>query len=378
MIYYLLAVLISTVIGRTATSKHGLEQIALTLLAFAPLCCIAAFRDLSVGVDTMNYPYMIYNYSQIYSIQATLTRFVRDVEPLYILVVWCATRLSGSYNFVLFVSQLLIVCPIAFMLLKQYRRQIDCGVFLYATIMFGFTLNIMRQSIAFSLLLLLLVISDEFGSKRYYLKTAIVVLLAIGFHLTAVVGAAIYLTCRHFAEKANGCAFRETVRYVSLISVLAVVVFLIFGDWVLINILPLIKRSYSAQADYIGISKGKEFLICLMHGFAVAACLKRFALDQRKIRGDVICAANLRVSFLVIIVGVALGAGSLLTPEIYRLSFSLFEMTIPLYLSMLQLCDERDLRRLIAYIFISCLAFFLIVYALLGVAAILPFRYRFY
>lgn len=378
MFIYLAAILCSTLVGRFAEKQQASSKrrAALAVIACIPLCLVAGFRAISVGVDTQNYPYMIFNYSQVYPLDVTFVRFIPDVEPLYIVVVWLIGAATGSYNAVLFFSQFLTVLPIVIFLLVKYPEQISMGIFLYGTLIFGFTLNIVRQSIAFAWILLIAVVPETASRAKRALYVCCIVLAATSVHLTALLGAVIYISARGLAGAQCGLGIKRLIIIASIVASVLLVVVYLTGGWILTDLLPNIKRSYAAQMDYMGQSKGKELLICAAHCVMVVVVSKQYRAKAKDAGKE--DAASMIASALILLAAFYMSIATLITPEVYRISFSLFTFTIPLYLEYRRGLSGFARNRLTVSMLMHGIAFFVAAYWVLGIAAIVPYEIQIY
>lgn len=378
MLVYLTAILCSTLVGRFAERQQASSKrrAALAVIACIPLCLVAGFRAISVGVDTQNYPYMIFNYSQVYPLEVTFVRFIPDVEPLYIVVVWVIGAVTGSYNAVLFFSQLLTVLPIVVYLLVKYPEQISMGIFLYGTLIFGFTLNIVRQSIAFAWILLIALVPETASRTKRALYVCCTVLAAASVHLTALLGAVIYISAREFARAHCELGIKRLVMITSIGASVLLVVAYLASDWILTDLLPNIKRSYAAQMDYMGRSKGKELLICAAHCVMVVVISKQYRAEAKDAGKEDV--ASMLGSALILLTAFYISMATLITPEVYRISFSLFTFTIPLYLEYRRGLSGSARNRLTASMVMHGIAFFIAAYWVLGIASIVPYEIQIY
>lgn len=151
------------------------------LFAFLVPFLLSAFRW-KVGTD---YPTYISLYEAIGSISSPeqLWRQILEVEPLYVLMNVLIRLVFNTPLPVFFVSSLLLL-GFLFRAVEDYHSKISVmlAVFVFLTLMFSTTLNIMRQMIA---------VSITFYAARYlfqqrYDKAALWMFIALMFHYSAI------------------------------------------------------------------------------------------------------------------------------------------------------------------------------------------------
>lgn len=197
MTIYALACLISTIcIYLSANIKFkvgggSLNKTVNNLLVFIAILVpilVAAFRDNSIGTDIAIYGLYMFNSAKSQSFYYFMTESYTTVEPLFKILVYLLAIFKNRYIFFGGIEAACII-PVFIMLLKQTPKKAWIGVAVYYFWLFGFSLNIMRQSIAISILLYGVGYLIKHDTKKYLL----IVLIAMGFHYTAVVGIIIYL-----------------------------------------------------------------------------------------------------------------------------------------------------------------------------------------
>ncbi|WP_455137101.1 EpsG family protein [Thermophilibacter sp.] len=262
MIPYLVMLVASTVpaILIEHTSDKRL-QLVLCALAMLPFCLIAGLRDVSVGTDTSGYPldyYQALSREPLTRVYANLSQTSAAVEPLFVIVVWIATRLFGSFGAVLFVLQLLVLLPLVSTLYREVdRSSIWIGILLYGLLVYGYSLNYARQMIAAAILVPVFFAA----SKGNYRLSLILCLLAAGFHITGLIGVLIvivvFLSAAYCQDESRLVRFGVAL---SLVGVGACVLFGLVGK-PLLNALVQLKPSYVDQI--IGFGSGDPSLSAL-------------------------------------------------------------------------------------------------------------------
>lgn len=166
--------------------KKNRKRLCITCIAIMVPVFLAALRNESVGHDVLLYQKPIYiaaiRSASVFSYMNM--PFVKQVEPLYALFTYIGSVI-GTIQMVFFLNELLIVAT-TFVTIWHFRDQVPAyqswSCFLFTYYMYG--LNITRQSMAMSVVLL----SWMYLDKKKYINAIIVVLFAVGFHSSAVVG----------------------------------------------------------------------------------------------------------------------------------------------------------------------------------------------
>lgn len=137
--------------ARIGDKRVGL---VLAIISVLPLCVVAGARDITVGTDTSAYPLSCFNASQVYSPIGALSA-CSDQEPIFVLLFWFLGRLTGDFNAVLFFCEVIIFLPYVLVAKKQFPQGYPVIGFFLCFIVFGYTLNILRQCLATSMLVLM-------------------------------------------------------------------------------------------------------------------------------------------------------------------------------------------------------------------------------
>lgn len=182
--FYLLYVIICAVLLQNAVSKRKF-----VIILFTPLLVLSALRGNTVGGDLDNYlPY--YHYLSHTSSIRELFDDLRIKEPLYVLLTRLVGLLSNDSEraYIVVTSIFSLVGPIA--LIQRYSKNPSFSILLYFAL--GFytnTFNNIRQSMAISIIFISLPFLLE---KRNFFKFCIAVVLATGFHYSAIIALLLY------------------------------------------------------------------------------------------------------------------------------------------------------------------------------------------
>ena len=146
---------------------------AVYFIACAILFVIAAYRAIEVGTDTLAYG------DHFNLVQDGVYGFA---EPLWIALLMVVDYFGGDFRVVLIISSLITLLPIYWCIYNYSQNPLLSLYFYYALYFYFYTFNIMRQSIAVSLVFLALILLIN-GRKYYYI---IIVIIAGLFHYTAL------------------------------------------------------------------------------------------------------------------------------------------------------------------------------------------------
>jgi len=149
---------------------------------FFLLLLIGGLRDLSVGVDTLNY----------YNVFKGITSRYMVLEYGWILLNNLVRFFFGNFQIVVFISMVLVLCPI-FYVSKRMSNNPILSIALFCLLYFYFnSFNITRQAIAASFILMALYSLHNDNRRGYF----IYVVLAILFHATAILFLGIFFLYR--------------------------------------------------------------------------------------------------------------------------------------------------------------------------------------
>lgn len=141
------------------------------------LICFGGFRADTIGVDTAN---GYKTYWNLYLKGISLPY----VEPSWIFLMFLCNKLNLGYQGLIFISELLCVIPISYVILKKENINIILSLAIYYGMFFYLhSFNLIRQSIAMSFCLLF---AYFFYEKKYY-KAIFSFILAFLMHKSAVI-----------------------------------------------------------------------------------------------------------------------------------------------------------------------------------------------
>jgi hypothetical protein len=157
MTTYILLLLFSTIFAYFAdikfniNRKHSIFFIVAIVVLFT---IIAGFRDFGIGIDTNIYIESYFNIAKsLQSFNDFLSIEYQDKG--FLLLCWICSLISDDVQVVLVIIELWIISFTmsgAFMFKKKYDLKLWIFVFLYFFMFFGYSINLMRQFCAISLL----------------------------------------------------------------------------------------------------------------------------------------------------------------------------------------------------------------------------------
>ena len=238
------------------------SRIFLDILSISILCMLAALRSGDVGTDTGGYFQPMINAAistgsikeymeESWIVAGWSKRIVSQYEIGFSMVVWIISKLSGSVVAVQFFIQALIVGPLYYVVRKSKCAPVWLCMLAYDLLLFNNSLNVIRQSVACSFV----VLSLYFWSVRDRLKCFIWMAVAVLFHKSALLGILIILLYE-FVQ-------RDNVKDINLIDVkqddkaFRVVFVTVVGIMLLVGIKFIIRiANIMGFANYTGYLGG--------------------------------------------------------------------------------------------------------------------------
>lgn len=163
--------------NKMSNKKKRIMLISLLL----PLFILTAFRDISVGNDTLNY----YNGFKYISLQPSLKMAIKNsrFEMGYIFLNYLVSVLGGNYYTLQFLMSIIIYKSLYdFLKDKSVNLAMSCFIFLTLRMFIG-PMNTVREWLAISLLFYGITAFE----KNKKIKFTIFIILASSFHKTAII-----------------------------------------------------------------------------------------------------------------------------------------------------------------------------------------------
>lgn len=172
--------------------------LCVALAIFIP-CFIAGVRDSTIGYDMQLYGDSQFEFAGRFdSYYDYITTYV-NLEKLYALVTYICAHFGNRYIYY-FTLQLLTILPFYLLLKEECNGKTWIGMFAYFMWIYPFSLNIMRQSIAISIVCW----GYRYIKRQQIVRYLITILVAFGFHTTAILGICSYIINLLVVDTKNG------------------------------------------------------------------------------------------------------------------------------------------------------------------------------
>lgn len=194
----------------------------------AQLVCLTGFRKYTVGVDTKQYYYW-FRYLTANNIDKFWRQSSDKGAYIYKLLNYVVWKLGGSFQVVLFIAAIIAIAPVIYYICKN-SKNIFLSFFIYLSFNYYlYTLITIRQSAAYGIILL----SVNSIKKRKPFRFLILVLLAAGFHTSALFFLPAYLLYNMKINQKNIIAYILilAIVWVSRIYIARFIINNIFSDY---------------------------------------------------------------------------------------------------------------------------------------------------
>lgn len=303
---YVFSFLGSTLCVYSAEKVNSKEiQRILLFLAVLITSLLAAFRALNIGTDVMNYVQpMFVNAQKANNFSEYLTSTILNdwqLVPIssfeygYTSLVFICAKFFGNIFSLLFITQFIIVGCIVIGLWRQKKElSVSLGIFSYYLLFYNTSLNMVRQSIAMSLLFM----AFSYLKDRKNITYFILMIIAISFHRTAIIGVIIFILYIYFGKNSRNIKFTNNFSLSAQSFKLILVGIVSFA-------IVLIPSVFQLVLKFLGVSEYAEgyitntvhfslngSLICLLIILIVMLCWNSLSNDNLKYLyvGLLICA----------------------------------------------------------------------------------------
>ncbi|WP_349531153.1 EpsG family protein [Leuconostoc mesenteroides] len=270
MVIYISAILISLTLiwitNTVFTKKKYFGYYLFSVVSLLPTTIVAGIRDLTVGTDIRHYItpnfnaaqnyYNLFDYvSYVNSIKTAYVDTVNHTEMGYSVLVYLVAKLSSNPMWLLFTLQAITIVSIYIGLNifheENNRISVTFGMVVYYTLFFGPSLNIMRQTLAASLVFL----SIALLCKKSYISSFVTVLIALQFHLSSLTGLVIfvvYFCIERFKKNKITLNFPSSVYMIILFIIVLVTGPVVFKGLQYIVTQISFLQKYASSLDYTG------------------------------------------------------------------------------------------------------------------------------
>lgn len=322
---------------RKSSKRDRFIGLLYSIIAILIPAIIAGVRDTTVGRDIGVYVTPVIEKASTLNFWNYIT--TADNEIGYALIMYFITLFTTNVHFSLFIIQLI---TILFIYLFAYKKREELPMWIvlliYLLTWYCISYTMMRQSIAVAII----IFSTIYFTKRKYFKTLLLFLLAMSFHITAVLGlvvyAIIYIYSGRFSKKA-------TIVITSIILVGLLVATLFYEDllYILTNVIKILPdRFYFYAQEYTAGKLYTNYSELLYKVFwLIAAAFYMFKM--RKCKSD---AAKL---FMLLLVDFATFIVSLKIVNIGRAGYYFFYIAL-FYLipNILNLYNKKKKMKILA------------------------------
>lgn len=211
MSIYFIGLLITLLIVRlfsTINLKIFLIRFIASTCCSIPLAVIAGLRTAVIGNDLQTYGVYCFNLAKNYNQFSPYYNYLKStikIEYGYDLLNYCVSRISGNINVFLFILSLFTLIPFflgAFNMEKDYKISVVLQTIFYFSMFYGYSLNLLRQSVAITWGFLSLTLLFK-KKKASFLKVCIPLIVAVSFHSTAFILIIILEVYYYFAIDRN-------------------------------------------------------------------------------------------------------------------------------------------------------------------------------
>jgi len=177
MLIYILNISLIAFFG--LISKKNKKNLFLLVVMFLILALISGLRGINVGTDTRGYIDIFNNIAQNFQFEK---KFDYSVEPLFAILNGVVSSLNGSSQSLIMITSIIINFFVVKGILEHSKDKFF-SLFLYIGLYHYYqTFNGIRQYIAISLIFF----SYKYVKSREFNKFILMNLIAVGFHITAL------------------------------------------------------------------------------------------------------------------------------------------------------------------------------------------------
>lgn len=254
--------------NRVNPKQNNALTISIFFVGYISLLCL---RDDSVGVDTMGYLEGFWRYRETTWIEL----YKSETSEVGFLTLAKFLGYFSSERLFILVIAVLSVFPI----MKFYRNEVEdallCCSFFFISLLFEMFFSGMRQSISIGLT----VPAFYYARRKNVLPYVLIVLLAVSFHTSAIMLAAIWPV------------YHLDIRTKSMIYIApAMVLIFLFNEEIFTTVLNLVGGKYVAGYEYLISQSGQKGLMYL---FIMIMIYTFVVMDENKASKDDIGLRNL-------------------------------------------------------------------------------------
>ena len=169
--------------------KYKTIKILFVLIGLLLPCILAGARDNTIGTDMLVYGDAYLNYAQRYNTLSSFMNFnYLGGEPLFKILSYISAHYFGQFGYY-FALEFSCILPVyATFVRRGWEKYSWLGMLIYYLCFYSFSLNLLRQSIAMSIIFW----GYNYIVERKPIKFCVSVVIAAGFHLTAAIMLLLY------------------------------------------------------------------------------------------------------------------------------------------------------------------------------------------
>lgn len=258
MIAYLTCFVVSIFLFKISERvKNKKQKNIVIFIALIIPCALAGLRNKTVGTDVRWYTNPLFecaqkaaNFSQYYEMKF-LNQFnfqyfnVKNYEILFIILIYIITKLTGSFQLILFTIQMLIIFPIygGLKKFKKIENKLWLSMLVFYFLFFNVTLNLMRQFIGISITFYGISCFINEDNKKGKIKFWIFLIIGTLFHKSALLGIIVYIIYiilnYQFTQKKIYKFYGKKINLSKILSIVFIMLslFVIYNSSLLIRIL---------------------------------------------------------------------------------------------------------------------------------------------
>lgn len=295
------------------------------LLAVLLPSFIAGARDYTVGSDTSGYGISVFKIALNNSFESfynSSNNYVKNVEPLYRIFVYVIAKVFGNLFWQFFLIEF-IICLLVYIALRNLKNKYAwIGYFIFLTYFYSFTLNLMRQLIAITIVLY----AFKYVKEKSFFKYVVAIIIAMMIQTMAVVGICIYplyYICTGTIQTKIKFINRLFNKHRALINILLVIacgLVIVFTPR-LIVILSTLKGSYGYQLVYMNRIYNPSWIALIL---MILTVFPFFIMFRNGIKND----GEFNFYFMILIMSTILWQITAVSQESYRAMLSLWILLI--------------------------------------------------
>lgn len=245
---------------------------------------IAGVRNLDVGRDIGIYVTPVLESA----LENNFFDYMANIENEigYSFFIYMISLFTDNIHVVLFLIQLFTITFI-YLFAYQKREQLSMWlvILIYLLSWYCISYTMMRQSMAVAIL----IFSTVFFENKKYLKTILLFLLAISFHVTAVLGLIVYLVMYIFSER-HSKKMKRIMFFIFLFFIVLITIFYKEFLYFLTNVIRILPEKYYTYVELY--TNGKEYTnyseMLYKLFWIVSAIIYKFKMRKVESKSDVI------------------------------------------------------------------------------------------